>query len=160
MPEYKEWFYETLDQVKRTRTIFNVFGRIRIFLGKIDEIERQALNFPVQSAAADIMSFGLIALHKKLSELKKRNPTIKARIVLSVHDSVVLLVPRREQLLVAKMLQQTMCIPRKVGNYQVSFKGELSIMDDLRGEKGDEKQLEVWIKDLEDIKYGRQKSHE
>ena len=144
MPEYKRWYYETLDTVKRTRTLHNAFGRIRIFLGKLDEIERQGLNFPIQSTASDIMAYGLIDLYKEYKRFKAKG--LKMRLSLSVHDSVVMLAPEREILVVLKMFKRSMCKTRTIGSYDVSFKGDVSIGDDYQLKGVEELGLDETIK--------------
>jgi DNA polymerase-1 len=51
--------------------------------------ERMAINMPIQGTAADIMKIALIRLHDRLTAM--RSP---ARMLLSVHDEVLLEVPR------------------------------------------------------------------
>ncbi len=53
--------------------------------------ERMAINMPIQGTAADIMKIALIRLHERL-----RADDSPARMLLSVHDEVVLEVPRSE----------------------------------------------------------------
>jgi DNA polymerase-1 len=54
--------------------------------------ERMAINMPIQGTAADIMKIALIRLHERLRA--DRSP---ARMLLSVHDEVLLEVPRGEE---------------------------------------------------------------
>ena len=51
--------------------------------------ERMAINMPIQGTAADIMKIAMIRLHEQLR--RERSP---ARMLLSVHDEIVLEVPR------------------------------------------------------------------
>jgi DNA polymerase-1 len=51
--------------------------------------ERMAINMPIQGTAADIMKIALIRLHERL-----RDGGSRARMLLSVHDEVLLEVPR------------------------------------------------------------------
>jgi DNA polymerase-1 len=51
--------------------------------------ERMAINMPIQGTAADIMKIALIRLHDRLAASGSR-----ARMLLSVHDEVLLEVPR------------------------------------------------------------------
>jgi DNA polymerase I len=53
--------------------------------------ERMAINMPIQGTAADIMKIALIRLHERLTAEGSA-----ARMLLSVHDEVLLEVPRRE----------------------------------------------------------------
>ena len=153
MPEYKEWYDATVDTLRRTRILRNAFGRIRIFLGEIEAIVREGLNFPIQGTAADIMSYGLINLYKEYRRTKAKGA--KMQLCLSVHDSVIMLAPEQEGLEVLKMFKESMCVPRQIGDYEVSFTGDVKVMDDLKGkeatktEEGYEKPLLEWIKEYE-----------
>ncbi len=53
--------------------------------------ERMAINMPIQGTAADIMKIALIRLHERLGVERS-----SARMLLSVHDEVLLEVPRGE----------------------------------------------------------------
>jgi DNA polymerase-1 len=65
--------------------------------------ERMAINMPIQGTAADIMKIALIRLHERLSA--ERAP---ARMLLSVHDEVLLEVPRSEVESIAVIVREVM----------------------------------------------------
>jgi len=70
-------------------------GRLRRFIPSTDkqvmgELERQALNFPFQSHVADAVS---LALHYLMSH--EERDALGYRIVLTIHDAIVLEVPVR-----------------------------------------------------------------
>ena len=65
--------------------------------------ERAAMNTPVQGTAADIMK---IAMIKVYNELKKRN--LKSKIVLQVHDEMMIEAPKDEENVVKDILKQCM----------------------------------------------------
>jgi len=73
----------------------NCFGRYRRFISTSDraamgELERQALNFPFQSMVADAVSTALYWLHNH-----PRKEELGYKIVLQIHDAIVLEVPCR-----------------------------------------------------------------
>jgi DNA polymerase I len=65
--------------------------------------ERMAINMPIQGTAADIMKIAMIRLHRWLRESGSM-----ARMLLSVHDEVVLEVPRDDVLAVAPEVRNVM----------------------------------------------------
>jgi DNA polymerase-1 len=65
--------------------------------------ERMAINMPIQGTAADIMKIALIRLHERL-----RADGSGARMLLSVHDEVVLEVPRTEVADLAPVVREVM----------------------------------------------------
>lgn len=65
--------------------------------------ERMAINMPIQGTAADIMKIALIRLHERLSAEQAQ-----ARMLLSVHDEVLLEVPRGDVEALAPMVRSVM----------------------------------------------------
>lgn len=65
--------------------------------------EREAINAPVQGTAADIMKLAMIHLPPQLDQ-----HGLAARLMLQVHDELVLEVPRRELRATAAVVQQVM----------------------------------------------------
>jgi DNA polymerase-1 len=65
--------------------------------------ERMAINMPIQGTAADIMKIAMIRLHRRLRETGSG-----ARMLLSVHDEVLLEVPRDELAALAPQVRETM----------------------------------------------------
>ena len=73
---------------------------------------RAAMNTPIQGTAADIMK---IAMIKVYNELIKRN--LKSKIVLQVHDEMMIEAPIEEKEIVERIIKESMesaaslCIP-------------------------------------------------
>jgi len=81
------------------KMVRSVFGRIKLFDGKITEL----YNFPIQSAAADIMLGALIELHDRLP--KELDPSVQ--LVLTVYDSILVDTP-------GYLLEQTVQLMKEV----------------------------------------------
>ena len=65
--------------------------------------ERMAINMPIQGTAADIMKIAMIRLRERL-----RREGSAARLLLQVHDELVLEVPRGEVATLAPLVRETM----------------------------------------------------
>ena len=65
--------------------------------------ERVALNMPIQGTAADVMKLAMVAVHRRL---KAEN--LRARLVLQVHDELIVECPESEAETVAKLLTEEM----------------------------------------------------
>ena len=64
---------------------------------------RAAMNTPIQGTAADIMKLAMINVY---NELKKRN--LKSKIVLQVHDEMMIEAPKEEKEEIKKILKEQM----------------------------------------------------
>ena len=65
--------------------------------------ERTAINSPIQGSAADILKVAMIQLDRQLIA-----EGYQARMLLQVHDEIVLEVPRKELEAVRRLVRQTM----------------------------------------------------
>ena len=65
--------------------------------------ERVAMNSPIQGTAADVMKIAMIRVDR---ELKKRN--MKSRIVLQIHDELLVETERSEVEAVKALLEEQM----------------------------------------------------
>ena len=65
--------------------------------------ERVALNMPIQGTAADVMKLAMVAVWKRLKEEK-----LRARLVLQVHDELIVECPKEEADAVARLLTEEM----------------------------------------------------
>ncbi|MBI1878526.1 MAG: DNA polymerase I [Chloroflexi bacterium] len=66
--------------------------------------EREAINMPIQGTAADIMKIAMIRLHNALRQQK-----LRTRLLLQVHDELVLEAPDAEIEQVAHLTREVMC---------------------------------------------------
>ncbi len=65
--------------------------------------ERMAINMPLQGTAADLMKMAMIAIHQKLNSISP-----KSKLVLQVHDELVIEVPDNDVKKVAEFVKNTM----------------------------------------------------
>jgi DNA polymerase-1 len=99
-----------LDEARRTREVRTIFGRVR----PIPDIhasngmvrgnaERMALNAPFQGSAADIIKIAMVRLDRSLAEAGSRT-----RMLLQVHDELVLEAPEDEVEEVSALVRRVM----------------------------------------------------
>ncbi|MCE2678919.1 MAG: DNA polymerase I [Burkholderiales bacterium] len=123
-PGVAKYMEQTRTQAKAQGFVETVFGR-RLWLPEINSgngprraaAERAAINAPMQGTAADLIKKAMIAIHKGLPDAG-----LKARMVMQVHDEVVLEVPTAELEAVKALLTQSMT---KVADLRVPL--EISI---------------------------------
>jgi len=65
--------------------------------------ERVAINAPVQGTAADIMKIAMIEMHRSIQEEK-----VEAKLILQVHDELILDTPKQEIDDVIKLVTSSM----------------------------------------------------
>ncbi len=65
--------------------------------------ERVAMNMPVQGTAADVIKLAMVAVHRRLAE-----EGLKARLILQVHDELIVECPQEESVRVRDILMQEM----------------------------------------------------
>ena len=108
--DVKEYMQKNVDSAKENGYVKTLFGRRRV----INEIrasnymvrsfgERAAMNMPLQGSSADIIKLAMINVHKQLKE-----QGFKAKLVLQVHDELVIDSPKDEAEAVAKLLKREM----------------------------------------------------
>ena len=80
-------------------------GNIRAFA------QRNAVNYPIQGSAADIIKQAMVNVFNRL-----RREGLKSRLIMQVHDELVLEVPDNERLAVEQLVQHEMehAVPLKV----------------------------------------------
>lgn len=104
----QRFIQETLEQARREEMVRTLFGRLR----PIPDIntrnanlrgfaERTAINTPLQGTAADLMKLAMIRVHTRL----RNRP---ARLILQVHDELVLEAPREHAAEMSALLREEM----------------------------------------------------
>jgi len=91
-PGVKNYMDETKSSAKQNGYVETVFGR-RLYLADIESsnyqrrqyAERSAINAPMQGTAADLIKMAMTDLHSKI-----RNESLDAKIIMQVHDELVI----------------------------------------------------------------------
>ncbi|WCM23194.1 DNA polymerase I [Paraburkholderia bryophila] len=110
-PGVARYMDETRVSAKAKGYVETVFGR-RLWLPEINggngprrqAAERAAINAPMQGTAADLIKLSMIAVQKWIEESK-----IGTRMIMQVHDELILEVPDAELSEVRKRLPELMC---------------------------------------------------
>ena len=97
-PGVKEYMESTKEFASQNGYVETLFGR-RLYLRDINASnamrrqasERAAINAPVQGTAADIMKIAMIKTHKAI-----KTEEIEAKLILQVHDELILDTPKKE----------------------------------------------------------------
>ena len=109
-PKVKEYMDRAAEQARNEGFVSTIFGRRR-YLNDINSrnavargvAERNAINAPIQGSAADIMKLAMVEMHRKM-----RAAGLRSRMILQVHDEIVIDVYRPEQEAVAKIVVEAM----------------------------------------------------
>ncbi|RME46340.1 MAG: DNA polymerase I, partial [Caldilineae bacterium] len=109
-PGVKRYIEETRRRAAEEGYTETLLGRRRDF-SQLAELsgpqraraEREAINMPIQGTAADIMKIAMINLHRALNE-----GGFQARMLLQVHDEVVLEAPKGELARLVPLLRKVM----------------------------------------------------
>jgi DNA polymerase-1 len=106
----RAWLDKTIEEARRSGVVRTLFGRIR----PIPDInsknyamrqfaERTAVNTPIQGTAADIIKIAMIRIRNAL-----KNKGFTTKILLQVHDELVLESPGREEAQAQEILRHEM----------------------------------------------------
>lgn len=101
LPKVAEWLQMQRDDMHKYGVVVSMYGRRRRFPDRdAFSAERQAGNFPIQSAAADITLEAMYNLHNALPE--------DAYIVGQVHDSILVEAPEHDAATVSVLVKNVM----------------------------------------------------
>jgi DNA polymerase-1 len=109
-PGVADYMNRTRETARAQGYVETVFGR-RLWLPEIhggngmrrQAAERAAINAPMQGTAADLIKLAMIAVHRYLLSEK-----LQSRIIMQVHDELVLEVPEAELALIKTELPRLM----------------------------------------------------
>ena len=109
-PEIKEFMNNTIEFCKENGFVKTLENRVR-YIPEINSkiymqrefAKRMAMNAPIQGSAADIMKIAMIKVDKALTE-----NNLKSKLLVQVHDELVINVVKGEEELVAKIVKNEM----------------------------------------------------
>ena len=97
-PKVKEYVRSTIQKVRTEGYVQTLLGRKRFIpnlmsmpVPQRQAAEREAINMPIQGTNADIIKLAMIGLNKAIHNLQ-----LQSRMILQVHDELVLEVPDNE----------------------------------------------------------------
>lgn len=110
----KKYMDQTLEFAKEEGWVETLFGRRRYIPELLSENfqlrnagERMAINMPIQGTAADLMKMAMIAVHANIKTSKHLNID-NVKMILQVHDEIVLEVKKGLEEEVAKLVKKAM----------------------------------------------------
>ncbi len=109
-PKVREYMERVVEKAREEGFVSTIFGRRR-YLNDIASqnavarglAERNAVNAPIQGSAADIMKIAMIEVHRRFAA-----EGIRSRVILQVHDELVVDTLRSEQERVARIVAESM----------------------------------------------------
>jgi DNA polymerase-1 len=109
-PKIQEFLDRTLTEARATGKVTTLFGRVR-YIPEIHNrsftvrgnAERMATNAPIQGTAADLLKLAMIALDQRLDR-----EAAEARMLLTVHDEIVIEAPEKQVEEIAAIVEDTM----------------------------------------------------
>jgi DNA polymerase-1 len=122
-PKLKEYIDKTKELAKEQGYVENIFGRRRptpdVNSSNFAVREagyRAAVNMPLQGTAADLMKMAMVQVAEKLPK--------DAKLLLQIHDSILVETPEKQAEAVGKILKETM---ESVYKLPVKLKADISI---------------------------------
>ncbi len=120
-PKVAQWIEKTVKEAKKNGYVETWMGRKRYLPGLMEKnrmlyeaAKRMATNSPVQGTSAEIIKLAMIELHRAF-ETKK----IDAKIVLQIHDELLIEYDSKKQQIVEKMVKE--CLENVV-KWEIPFK--------------------------------------
>jgi DNA polymerase-1 len=109
-PSVRQFIVDTIARARESGTVRTLLGRLRRLPDLRSpnfqiraEAERQAMNTPVQGSAADLIKKAMIDLQR---EIRRRG--LRARLILQIHDELLLEVPEEEAEQARELVRQVM----------------------------------------------------
>mgnify|MGYP001604943553 FL=1 len=124
-PGLVRWWNDTAATLRRTRTLFNLLGRRRVFYDRLDSILPNAIAFVPQSTVGDSLNVGVLNVQglpqngrSILSasgyyqpELSRQLRELGFEMLLQVHDAIGFQYPERNRDTVLPIVRRALAVP-------------------------------------------------
>ncbi|OGI28071.1 MAG: DNA polymerase I, partial [Candidatus Melainabacteria bacterium RIFOXYA12_FULL_32_12] len=110
-PKIKQYMNNTIAEAYSKGYVTTMFGRKRYLADELSSRnrsirefgERAAINAPLQGTSADLIKIAMLGLHKEL-----QTSAFESKLILQVHDELVLEVPKKELIIVGDIVRDCM----------------------------------------------------
>src|SRR5262249_44128124 len=130
-PKVLEYQARLLANCRRNRYVSTILGRRREISGirsdstyqQRNQPEREAINMEIQGSAADLIKMAMLNMYRRLARENRQS-----RMLLQIHDELLLEVPPEELDEVAALVAEEMTTPlEKALHLQVPLKVDLAV---------------------------------
>lgn len=129
MKGLKLWWNDVERKIRSTRTLSTCFGRRRMFFGRIDDsLFRDAYAYEPQSTVGDVCNKMVVWLDEHLEN--------DCRLVLAVHDEVVVECEEQKVQYVIEQIKRASFIPLFINEMPLIIPIDISVGDNWRDCKG------------------------
>lgn len=125
-PGVRAYMERVVGEAEERRYLETLLGRRRYFVELSSQTKREAINFPVQGSASDIMKLAMLRVYEKI-----QSGEIQADMLLQIHDELIFEADAAEAERAARIIKQTMegafplCVPLKVETHIGANWGEI-----------------------------------
>jgi DNA polymerase-1 len=102
-PGVRAYMERVVREAEEKRYLETLLGRRRYFVELSSQTKREAINFPVQGTAADIMKLAMLRVYERI-----QSGEIRADMLLQIHDELIFEADAEAAERVAQLIKQTM----------------------------------------------------
>jgi DNA polymerase-1 len=102
-PGVRAYMERVVREAEEKRCLETLLGRRRYFVELSSQTKREAINFPVQGTAADIMKLAMLRVYERI-----QSGEIRADMLLQIHDELIFEADAEAAERAAQLIKQTM----------------------------------------------------
>jgi DNA polymerase-1 len=102
-PGVRAYMERVVREAEEKRYLETLLGRRRYFVELSSQTKREAINFPVQGTAADIMKLAMLRVYERI-----QSGEIRADMLLQIHDELIFEADAEAAECAAQLIKQTM----------------------------------------------------